>query len=54
MAQPLQPNSIDEVLASLYQPGSNSLRQALTILFNAPMLFERQQFLNAEPYERAP
>jgi putative transposase len=54
MAQQTQHNSIDEVLALLNQPGSDSLRQALTILFNAAMLLERQQFLNAQPYERTP
>ena len=54
MAQQTQHNSIDEVLALLNQPGSDSLRQALTILFNAAMFLERQQFLNAQPYERTP
>jgi transposase-like protein len=37
----------------LNQQGSDSLRDALSILFNAAMLFERQRFLNAEPYERS-
>jgi putative transposase len=54
MAQQTQHNSIDEVLALLNQPSNDSLRQALTILFNAAMFLERQQFLNAEPYERTP
>jgi transposase-like protein len=39
-------------LELLNQQGSDSLRDALGILFNAAMLFERQRFLNAEPYER--
>jgi putative transposase len=54
VAQPKQHNSIDEVLELLNQPGSESLRDALGILFNAAMLLERQHFLNAEPYERTP
>jgi putative transposase len=54
MAQQTQHNSIDEVLALLNQPSNDSLRQALTILFNAAMFLERQQFLNAQPYERTP
>lgn len=52
MAQPSQHTPFEEVLELLNQPGSDSLRDALGILFNAAMLFERQRFLNAEPYER--
>ena len=54
MAQPSQHTPLDEVVELLNQQGSESLRDALTILFNAAMLFERQRFLNAEPYERTP
>jgi transposase-like protein len=52
VAQLKQHNSIEEVLELLNQQGSDSLRDALGILFNAAMLLERQHFLNAEPYER--
>lgn len=52
MAQPSQHTPFEEVLELLNQQGSDSLRDALGILFNAAMLFERQRFLNAEPYER--
>jgi putative transposase len=38
----------------LNQSNSDSLREAFRILLNAAMLLERQQFLNAEPYERTP
>ena len=52
MAQQHQHNPIDAVLELLNQQGSDSLRDALSLLFNAAMLLERQRFLNAEPYER--
>jgi len=52
VAQPSQHTPFEEVLELLNQQGSDSLRDALGILFNAAMLFERQRFLNAEPYER--
>jgi transposase-like protein len=54
VAQPKQHTAIEEVLELLNQPGSDSLREAFRILLNAAMLLERQQFLNAEPYERTP
>jgi len=52
VAQQHQHNPIDAVLELLNQQGSDSLRDALSLLFNAAMLLERQRFLNAEPYER--
>lgn len=52
MAHPQQHTSIEEVLELLNQQGSDSVREAFRILLNAAMLLERQQFLNAEPYER--
>jgi putative transposase len=54
VAQPHQHNSIEDVLELLNQSGSDSLREAFRILLNAAMLLERQQFLNAQPYERTP
>lgn len=54
MAQPKQHTAIEEVLELLNHSGSDSLREAFGILLNAAMLLERQQFLNAEPYERTP
>lgn len=54
MAQPIQHTAIDEVLELLNQSGSDSFGEAFRILLNAAMLIERQQFLNAEPYERTP
>jgi hypothetical protein len=44
-----QHNSIDEVRELLNQQGSDSLRDARGILFNAAMHLERQGVLNAEP-----
>lgn len=52
MAQLQQHTPLDEVMELLNQQGSDSFRDALTILFNAAMLLERQRFLNAEPHER--
>lgn len=52
MAQLKQNNSIDHVLELLTEQGTDGLAQALGILLNAAMLFEREHFLNAAPYER--
>lgn len=54
MAQLKQNNSIDEVLELLTEQGTDGLAQALRILLNAAMLFERERFLGAAAYERTP
>lgn len=52
MAQQQQNTPIDQVLELLTEQGSDGLTEALRILLNAAMLFERERFLNAAPYER--
>jgi transposase-like protein len=47
-----QNNPIEQVLELLTEQGSDALAEALRILLNAAMLFERERFLNAAPYER--
>lgn len=47
-----QNNSISDLLELLTEQGTDGLAQAIRILLNAAMLFEREQFLNAAPYER--
>lgn len=47
-----QNNPIEQVLELLTEQGSDALAEALRILLNAAMLFERERFLNATPYER--
>jgi transposase-like protein len=47
-----QNNPIKQVLELLTEQGSDALAEALRILLNAAMLFERERFLNAAPYER--
>jgi putative transposase len=52
VAQLKQHTPIEEVLELLTELGTDGLAEALRILLNAAMLFERQHFLNADPYER--
>lgn len=52
MAQPQQHTPIEQVLELLNEQGSDGFLAALRILLNAAMLFEREHFLNAAPYER--
>lgn len=47
-----QNNPIEQVLELLTEQGSDALAEALRILLNAAMLFERDCFLNAAPCER--
>lgn len=54
MAQPQQHTPIDQVLELLSEQGSDGFLEAIGILLNAAMLFEREHFLNAAPYERTP
>jgi len=52
MAQPSQHTPIEQVLELLNEQGSDGFLAALRILLNAAMLFEREHFLQAAPYER--
>jgi len=54
VAQQSQHTPIEQVLELLSEQGSDGLLEALRILFNAAMLFERERFINAAPYERTP
>lgn len=54
MAQLKQDTPFDQVLELLTEQGSDGLAEAIRILINAAMLFERERFLNAAPYERTP
>lgn len=54
MAQQQQNTPIEQVLELLNEQGTDGLLEAFRILLNAAMLFEREQFLNAAPYERTP
>lgn len=54
MAQQQQNTPIDQVLELLTEQGTEGLGEALRILLNAAMLFERERFLGAAPYERTP
>src|SRR6201995_1581287 len=54
MAQQSQHNSIDQVLELLTEHGSDGFADAFRILLNAAMLFEREHFLQAAPYEPTP
>jgi putative transposase len=54
VAQLKQDTPIDQVLELLTEQGSDGLAEAIRILLNAAMLFERERFLNAAPYERTP
>jgi putative transposase len=52
VAQPQQHTPIQQVLELLTEQGSDGLLEAARILLDAAMLFERERFLNAAPYER--
>jgi transposase-like protein len=52
VAQLNQNDPIDLVLELLSEQGTDALADALRILLNAAMLFEREHFLQAAPYER--
>jgi len=52
VAQQQQNTPIEQVLELLNEQGTDGLLEAFRILLNAAMLFEREQFLNAAPYER--
>ena len=52
MAQPQQHTPIEQVLELLNEQGTEGFTEAICILLNAAMLFERERFLNAAPYER--
>jgi transposase-like protein len=52
MAPQHQHNSVDQVLELLTEQGADALAEALRILLNAAVLFEREYFLQAAPYER--
>jgi len=52
VAQQQQHTPIEQVLELLTEQGSDGFLEAMRILFDAAMLFERQRFLNAAPYER--
>jgi putative transposase len=52
VAQQQEHNSIDQVLELLTEQGTDGLTEALRLLLNAAMLFERERFLQAAPYER--
>jgi putative transposase len=54
VAQQQQNTAIDQVLELLTEQGADGLAEAIRILLNAAMLFERERFLNAAPYERTP
>jgi len=54
VAQLKQNTPVDQVLELLTEQGSEGLAEAIRILLNAAMLFERERFLGAAPYERTP
>jgi transposase-like protein len=54
VAQLKQNTSIEQVLELLTEQGTDGLAEALRILLDAAMLFERERFLQAAPYERTP
>jgi len=54
VAQQQQNTPIEQVLELLNEQGSDAFLAALRILLNAAMLFEREHFLQAAPYERTP
>lgn len=54
MAQLKQNTPVDQVLELLTEQGTDGLAEALRILLNAAMLFERERHLNASAYERTP
>jgi hypothetical protein len=54
VAQPQQHTPIQQVLERLSEHGSDGFLEAMRILLDAAMPFEREPFLNPAPYERAP
>jgi hypothetical protein len=52
VAQPQQHTPLEQVLELLNEQGSDGFLEAMRILLHAAMLFEREHFLNAAPYER--
>lgn len=52
MTQPQQHTLIEQVLERLTEQSTDSFAEALRLLLNLAMLFEREQFLQAAPYER--
>ena len=54
MAQQQQHTPIEQVLELLNEQGSDGFAEALRLLLNLAMLFERECFLQAAPYERTP
>jgi transposase-like protein len=52
VAQQPQHTPIEQVLELLNEQGSDGFLAALRILLNAAMVFEREHFLQAAPYER--
>ncbi len=52
MAQQSQHTPIEQVLELLSEQGTDGFLEAMRILLNAAMLFERERFLHAAPYER--
>jgi putative transposase len=54
VAQQQQHTPIEQVWELLTEQGSDGLLEAARILLDAAMLFERERFLHAAPYERTP
>ena len=54
MTQLDQFTPIEQVLELLCEQGSDGFAEALRLLLNLAMLFEREHFLQAAPYERTP
>jgi putative transposase len=54
VAQQQQHTPIEQVLELLNEQGSDGFSEALRLLLNLAMLFEREHFLQAAPYERTP
>lgn len=52
VASQQQHTPIDQVLELLQEQGTDGLLEAARILLDAAMLFERERFINATPYER--
>jgi putative transposase len=54
MAQQQQHTPIEQVLELLTEQGSDGFAETLRLLLNLAMLFEREAFLQAAPYEPTP
>ena len=52
MTQPQQHTPFEQVLEQLSEQGTDGFAEALRLLLNIAMLFEREHFLQAAPYER--